>query len=48
MAAAARLAVSHYLVLSDDADDFLTQLRQVMGLRWEATTIAAQVVSSQE
>jgi TetR/AcrR family transcriptional regulator, repressor for uid operon len=47
-AVAVRVAVSHYLVRSDDADDFLSQLRHVMGLKQEATPIAAEGVSSRE
>ena len=32
-ATAVRVAVSHYLVRSDDADDFLVQLRDAVGLK---------------
>jgi AcrR family transcriptional regulator len=31
-ATAVRVAISHYLVLSDDADDFLAQLRHAVGI----------------
>lgn len=32
-AAAIRIAISHYIVRTDDADDFLAQLRQAVGLK---------------
>jgi AcrR family transcriptional regulator len=32
-AAAIRIAVSHYIIRGDDADDFLAQLRQAVGIR---------------
>ncbi|MDT5053693.1 MAG: hypothetical protein QOF66_2059 [Mycobacterium sp.] len=33
VATAVRVAISHYLVCSDDADDFLAQLRHAVGVR---------------
>ena len=36
-----RVAISHYLVRSDDADDFLAQLRHAAGVMHRPTAIAA-------
>jgi hypothetical protein len=33
-----RVALSHYLVCSDDADDFLAQLRHAAGVRARGRT----------
>ncbi|HEU4360424.1 MAG TPA: helix-turn-helix domain-containing protein [Mycobacterium sp.] len=35
-AAAIRIAISHYIVRSDDTDDFLAQLRQAVGIKHRA------------
>jgi TetR/AcrR family transcriptional repressor of uid operon len=38
VATAVRVAISHYLVCSDDADDFLAQLRHAAGVRARGRT----------
>jgi AcrR family transcriptional regulator len=40
-ATAIRVAVSHYLVASDDADQFLAQLRHAVGIKHRPSTAAA-------
>jgi hypothetical protein len=41
-ATAIRVAVSHYIVRSDDADQFLAQLRHAAGIRHPSSTSIQQ------